>query len=629
MKAHITNLGLANFRVFKDKTHFEFAPITILTGMNSSGKSSLINSILVLKDSLKQSGISNQLNYRNFSTLKISPNSIGEKFGDFKNLLSWGTDSNMISYDFEFIINDKCLPINVWFFFKTDPLTNSGYGIPVTVLGLIDEGKTEIFNISFLDYATIIENLQKWETIGQETHLHFDLTNIVKFIKNGLDEKNDFHFYLRNSGMIFNIGVNHELLNVDELIKKSNEYLLGNSLEEVNFKFGSKYINDEFLFFLSALRNSNSYLLSTPTTHHEYLEERNDLIGLINLEDTFDNAFEELSKLNGDEKIERKIIELIKERIEEITSEINSYDINLVSEIIYVLIREKISKVGDGNSLLSTKMNWGFELFLKLLLERSLEPIKYISETSFFNSKEAPVRRAYSLYEQNLITTQLERILSLRSGNQQEVLSFIRKWLINFGIAEDIIIQKDSETAICRLALKLKSGKEIILADFGHGIFKLIPLILSLSTGRVDDNLMDKVPLWESIYIEGLFDKIPDRVFCIEEPESNLHPALQSKIADMFIDAARTFNTQFIIETHSEYLIRKLQYLTAKGEIKPEDTAIYYFYPPDDVPLGQDQVKRINIQDDGSLSDDFGTGFFDEADKIAMSIWNMNKSQKN
>jgi predicted ATPase len=91
----------------------------------------------------------------------------------------------------------------------------------------------------------------------------------------------------------------------------------------------------------------------------------------------------------------------------------------------------------------------------------------------------------------------------------------------------------------------------------------------------------------------------------------------------MFIDAARTFNIQFIIETHSEYLIRKLQYLTAKGEIKPEDTVIYYFYPPDDVPPGEEQVKRIDIQEDGSLTDDFGRGFFDEADNLAIDLYTL------
>ena len=119
------------------------------------------------------------------------------------------------------------------------------------------------------------------------------------------------------------------------------------------------------------------------------------------------------------------------------------------------------------------------------------------------------------------------------------------------------------------------------------------------------------------------------QVLCIEEPETNLHPALQSKLADMFVDANKQFKIQFVLETHSEYLIRKLQYLTVKGEITPSFATIYYFYHPDKIPPFEKQVKRIYIQEDGSLSDDFGSGFFDEADKIAISIWNMNKSQKN
>jgi hypothetical protein len=33
--AHLTGIGIENFRVFKDYTEFDFAPITILTGANS------------------------------------------------------------------------------------------------------------------------------------------------------------------------------------------------------------------------------------------------------------------------------------------------------------------------------------------------------------------------------------------------------------------------------------------------------------------------------------------------------------------------------------------------------------------------------------------------------------------
>ena len=58
----------------------------------------------------------------------------------------------------------------------------------------------------------------------------------------------------------------------------------------------------------------------------------------------------------------------------------------------------------------------------------------------------------------------------------------------------------------------------------------------------------------------------------------------------MFIETSEKFNIQFFIETHSEYLIRKLQYLTAKKEIKPEDSVIYYFNHPDEVAKGAEQV---------------------------------------
>ena len=46
----LQGFGLKNFRIFKEYTYFDFAPITILTGPNSSGKSSLIKALRLLKD---------------------------------------------------------------------------------------------------------------------------------------------------------------------------------------------------------------------------------------------------------------------------------------------------------------------------------------------------------------------------------------------------------------------------------------------------------------------------------------------------------------------------------------------------------------------------------------------------
>lgn len=92
----------------------------------------------------------------------------------------------------------------------------------------------------------------------------------------------------------------------------------------------------------------------------------------------------------------------------------------------------------------------------------------------------------------------------------------------------------------------------------------------------------------------------------------------------MFIDAAETFGIQFIIETHSEYLIRKLQVQTAKEVLKPEDTQIYYFYNPNEIPKDEKQIVPINILSDGRLNRPFGSGFLDESANLMMEIVNLN-----
>ncbi len=111
MKAHITNLGLENFRVFKDKTHFEFAPITILTGTNSSGKSSLISAM----EMLQGFDIQTELNSRHglseyefptilkdISFLKLSK--FAQSKGDFTNLESTKGKNKGVAFSFPGLI---------------------------------------------------------------------------------------------------------------------------------------------------------------------------------------------------------------------------------------------------------------------------------------------------------------------------------------------------------------------------------------------------------------------------------------------------------------------------------------------------------------------------------------------
>jgi predicted ATPase len=75
-----------------------------------------------------------------------------------------------------------------------------------------------------------------------------------------------------------------------------------------------------------------------------------------------------------------------------------------------------------------------------------------------------------------------------------------------------------------------------------------------------------------------------------------------------------------MVETHSEYLIRKLQLLVAKEEVSGEDVSILYVNSPEDVREENEFVRSITICKDGYLEGDFGPGFYDEAIKLSRQL---------
>lgn len=61
-----------------------------------------------------------------------------------------------------------------------------------------------------------------------------------------------------------------------------------------------------------------------------------------------------------------------------------------------------------------------------------------------------------------------------------------------------------------------------------------------------------------------------------EDPEAHLHPMAQASLADMFVEVAKQRKLQILLETHSEHIFRRLQYLIAAGSVRNEDCALYY-----------------------------------------------------
>jgi predicted ATPase len=108
-----------------------------------------------------------------------------------------------------------------------------------------------------------------------------------------------------------------------------------------------------------------------------------------------------------------------------------------------------------------------------------------------------------------------------------------------------------------------------------------------------------------------------DYFVIVEEPELNLHPALQSKLCDLFFEVYEKYKIKFIIETHSEYIIRKTQlHVKEKDlEIAPNENPFAVLYFNEDI-----RVWNMEYREDGKFRNDFGSGFFDETRNIVKQM---------
>jgi predicted ATPase len=84
----------------------------------------------------------------------------------------------------------------------------------------------------------------------------------------------------------------------------------------------------------------------------------------------------------------------------------------------------------------------------------------------------------------------------------------------------------------------------------------------------------------------------------LEEPEIHLHPLAQSVLAELFVAVSRQRGVQFLVETHSEHLFRRLQTLVAKQQTTADRCRLYFVDRTESgaalQPLELDEFGRIS-----------------------------------
>lgn len=578
-------VGIKNFKVFSPEefTRIELSSLTVLVGPNSSGKSSFSQFIDIVYNSFVKS---------NFETFYMD-------------------DSLLYTGGWDNVLNDPSKPLEFYLEFDQFGLTQL---IESNNKNLINELNTflskfdlEVFNdIEELEYrlTPFLEN-----DIGYEfKHMQRSRNNLRDFLKG--EEIMTIYFTYKHGKLhklvinlnkvdvvsvdlikddLLKIDINfHEIINVfvkyyqnlninfannntwKSFIETQQKYNLvtyyqgGGYRLRLNFKY-FKYNDQNYIYDKYVNSNFNSYILD---------DVEFKLTGLYDITAITNTIFLYDPSLKGeiyDKKIRFKIDvdqiekEALKDRFEQAHNFFKDFKLDIIFKIFTISVYDCIKKddIFENN---------GFNIIKLSYMER---------------------KRYYSF----ICKEDVDLLNQINKINKEN--PFVLKKYIG-----DVIVKKIDNLLF---SIHLRKEKEINIIDVGSGVFRMMNLIL---------------------LIHDSADKLGG-LYLLEEPETNLHPKWQSLIADLIIELNEKSVSEYlgvkdlytsarlIVETHSEYLLRRLQVLVANKTLSSEVVSIVYFPDPNEK---QDKVRQIFIHPNGRLSQDFGPGFFDESTMLLVEL---------
>ena len=156
------------------------------------------------------------------------------------------------------------------------------------------------------------------------------------------------------------------------------------------------------------------------------------------------------------------------------------------------------------------------------------------------------------------------------------------------------IVAARSESLRDLVLIDKRSGTPVSHRDVGIGVSQVLPVLVSAYASS-------------------------ERLLAIEQPEIHLHPGLQAELGDVVIESALgDLGNRFLIETHSEHLLLRIMRRirqSASGDlpqgvpaVRPDDVMVLFVEPDGAHSL----VREMPLNERGELAKAWPGGFFEE-----------------
>lgn len=647
---NLEGLGLQNFRTFSKKENLEFAPITIITGSNNAGKSSVFKAIQFIVHNYKDGIVSQHLDFKNMqhelgNMERIFNRAALQEYKD-SNQQSEHLYSKISNFHKNYRSHTKERPI-----FEDD--SDLVFAFPIKIGGSREIDATLEIRYGlyrFINRKGAIEedwvnhDIKSIAIVRKGQYLHW--SNVIGF-RYGHEEADYWEMSTSiDLKEIIRLILEHPL---KEIIKAEPDE---ETVDICSINLFSR--NDKY----KSISLEKNFFPYERESYGDFIKKRvggkcifSNYSGLLEHEKSELSKIEELvttALLKGKENNHEKILDCFHDNFS------RTYDGVCRDIVIAESTEEQRSAETDVQSILDSpwfKTTDNSDLYsdLSQAIEKDFTEIVKKKVESLNRIHFLPTargrNRAWFIDEQNGEDVQIVRdFTSIDLESYPQIQDFVNFWIgtgeikdkngdiknKGFNIGKELSVVRDESIGLTKIYLINFDGTRTALIDLGYGISQLLPIILKIATLAF---LYQRNHEYNFNHSEGYYEKeaiyfVPSTLL-IEEPEANLHPSLQSKMAELFIDASSRFNIQFLIETHSEYLIYKFQEYIGNKLVSPSEVKMYYFNQPHDVKAGLQQkyISKVQIEKDGSIDYEqyFGQGFFDEQNNLKLSLFNIQR----
>jgi predicted ATPase len=613
----ITKWKLSNFKSVRNLTELDLGQLTILAGSNSSGKSSIIQSMLLISQTL----------FSRVSTRSVVLNGSIVKLGQFDDLRSYGSDINQILIGWEIEPRNtretarRSMPPNRYLRFGDEiRKVNCELAFDANTLGVdkdIFQLQPRLFS-HFMNWTTV--NVEREASHSISIHRIEDRINKMD-VNNKIKTENELYLQALDydvtidsesqenitreyrSSIPVGVQLRHFLPTRVLVSYNETEIIAGaiasmicgrNEAQQIYLQSPNRDIRDN----LKKILNSNFQF-----------EISASLIKL--LKDHLGSSWNSVSTQEENDPIS---LELFLERIRQL-------DKSSQKELMQKLGNKKINQEIRQTILNDLGENW------KLSFSRSLsdlsEVTQYIEE--FFSSsikylgplRDEP-RPLYPLATSNDpidIGIKGEHTAAVFDLNKDRIITYIPtegfkspavhphitsrtlksatiEWLKYLDVAVDVKTHDLGKIGHELKVITNDTSKEQDLTHVGVGVSQVLPILVMCL-------LAD-----------------PDSTIVIEQPELHLHPKVQTLLADFFLSMA-LLGKQCIIETHSEYIINRLRFRTAAAEAEEISSLMKIYFV--EKKLGASAFRPVDVNKYGAIAD-WPDGFFDQSQSEAEEI---------